>query len=407
MLSQSFSFDANDRLNTDTYDANGNTLIGFGFGQNQPDQYDFENRLVTRHTPSATIYLTYDGDGNRVSKTVVTATNSINTFYVVDELNPSGYAQVLEEHTVINSSSTTLTRAYTYGSDLISQDQWTGAAWTVSFYGYDGHGNVRYLTDTNAAATDTYDYDAFGTLIAHYGATPNNYLYCGEQFDADLGLYYNRARYLNTDSGRFWTKDLFGGIVFDPRTLHQYLYGQSDPVNGQDPTGLVDFTIAGALSAINIDQDNQKRKTDRDIRVYKRTTRNIVCNMGRLGFTSVLAVSGGHHLFPKFAGGARKQILAILSPRVHQMLHDLIYIIARNDPILGELSALGGGANGSTAAWQELLENNPAAQRAAIRVAMRATRIVDKWCGFQYPATLTEELKTVLRNPANYDMDFW
>jgi RHS repeat-associated protein len=109
----------------------------------------------------------------------------------------------------------------------------------VSFYGYYGHGNVRYLSDTNAVVSDTYDYDAFGTLIAQYGSTPNNYLYCGQQFDADLGLYYNRARYLNTDSGRFWTRDFFEGEIEDPLTLSVYLYASASPVNNLDPSGFI------------------------------------------------------------------------------------------------------------------------------------------------------------------------
>jgi YD repeat-containing protein len=192
--SQSFSFDANDRLNSDTYDANGNTLIGSGFNQNQADQYDFENRLITRHANGKTIRITYDGDGNRVSKTVTTATNSLTTYYVVDDLNPSGYAQVLEEHTALNSQPPTLNCAYTYGHTLISQDRFNGAQWVASFYGYDGHNNVRYLTDLAANVTDTYDYDAFGNLISRTSIselpTPNSYLFTGEQYDPDLGLYY-------------------------------------------------------------------------------------------------------------------------------------------------------------------------------------------------------------------------
>jgi RHS repeat-associated protein len=57
----------------------------------------------------------------------------------------------------------------------------------------------------------TYDYDAFGNLIHSTGTTPNNYLFAGEQFDPDLGLYYNRARYLNTANGRFWSMDTYEG----------------------------------------------------------------------------------------------------------------------------------------------------------------------------------------------------
>ena len=124
----------------------------------------------------------------------------------------------------------------------------------MNFYGCDGHGDVCYLTDTNAAVTDTYDYDAFGTLIAHSGTTPNNYLYCGEQFDADLGLYYNRARYLNVDSGRFWTRDQFEGARDEPLSLHKYLYISGDPANASDPNG--NETLFESLGAMFIDQVN-------------------------------------------------------------------------------------------------------------------------------------------------------
>ena len=36
--------------------------------------------------------------------------------------------------------------------------------------------------------TDTYQYDAFGRLIASTGTTSNNFQYSGEQFDGNLGL---------------------------------------------------------------------------------------------------------------------------------------------------------------------------------------------------------------------------
>src|SRR5262249_17675618 len=149
---------------------------------------------------------------------VTIGTNSTTTCYVVDDLNPSGYAQVLEELETRNSEPGTaaLTRVYTYGLSLLSEDQFDGAAWRTSFYGVDGHGSVRYLTDLSGSVTDRYDYDAFGNLIAQTSnsqlPTPNNYLFAGEQFDPDLGLYYLRARYAEPGRGRFWTADTFGGF---------------------------------------------------------------------------------------------------------------------------------------------------------------------------------------------------
>ncbi|PYX53691.1 MAG: hypothetical protein DMG76_24605 [Acidobacteria bacterium] len=94
----------------------------------------------------------------------------------------------------------------------------------------------------------TYDYDAFGNLIRSTGSTPNNYLFAGEQFDPDLGLYYNRARYLNVSTGRFWSADTFEGESNDPLSLHKYLYVAGDPVNGVDPSG------NDCLAVVSLDQ---------------------------------------------------------------------------------------------------------------------------------------------------------
>src|SRR5205823_5745756 len=108
---------------------------------------------------------------------------------------------------------------------------------SLSFVGLDGHNNVRYLTDASANATDTYDYDAFGTLIASVGSTSNTHLFTGEQFDPDLGLYYLRARYHNPDTSRFWTQDSFHGFGTDPASLHKYVYCANNPANAYDPSG--------------------------------------------------------------------------------------------------------------------------------------------------------------------------
>jgi RHS repeat-associated protein len=107
----------------------------------------------------------------------------------------------------------------------------------VSFYGYDGMGNVRQLTNSAGVVTDEYEYDAYGNSFTKSGTTPNNYLYRGEQYDSDLGLYYLRARYYNPNTGRFLSRDPEDGNRFDPASLHKYLYAAGDPVDAFDPTG--------------------------------------------------------------------------------------------------------------------------------------------------------------------------
>ena len=221
IANQSPTFTANDWLTSDTYDTNGNTTVS---GSNNY-QYDALNHLTNAN--GGAILIAYDGDGNRASKKV----GSTTTYYLVDDRNPSGYAQVLEEY-----QGSTLSRVYNYGLALVSQRQASGG--TVSYFGSDGHGSTRFLLNTSGAITDTYAYDAYGTLIASSGTTPNNYLYCCQQWDDNLGLYYNRARYLNPDTGRFWTMDTFAGNNEDPLSLHKYLYCQGDPVMGTDLSGL-------------------------------------------------------------------------------------------------------------------------------------------------------------------------
>ena len=236
LTNQTPTCNTNDWVKTDAYDNNGNTRWTTNGTLQGPYNYDVENRL----TNFGNITITYNGDGQRVKKVV----DSTTTFYLVDSLNPSGYAQVLEELT-----AGVATNFYTFGLDLISQRKPGGV---TNFYGYDGHGSTKFLLTLTGGVSDTYMYDAFGTLISPPGSTTNNYLYCGEQWDPDLGFYYLRARYLSPGTGRFWTMDSYAGNTSDPHSLHKYLYAHADPVNRIDPSGhfsLIEISIVGAINS--------------------------------------------------------------------------------------------------------------------------------------------------------------
>jgi len=144
-----WNYDANDRFTAgDTYDANGNTVSSGGIG----NVYDFENRLVQQ----SGISIVYDGDGNRVSKTVA----GVTTTYLVDDQNPTGYAQVVYE-TVSGSTAPNREQSHTfvYGLEGISNNrQYIVNGQLASgkiYYAYDGHGSVRALTEVNGNVTDT------------------------------------------------------------------------------------------------------------------------------------------------------------------------------------------------------------------------------------------------------------
>jgi len=234
------NYDANDRLATDNYDNNGNTVVNASVS----NVYDFENHLIQH----GSVAIVYDGDGNRVSKTA----GGVTTNYLVDTNSITGYAQVVEE-----LQGGMVVRVYSYGLERISQTQMINNTATVSYYGYDGHGSVRQLFSSTGTVTDTYDYDAFGNLITSTGSTPNNYLFAGEQYDSDLGLYYNRARYLDVRQGRFWGMDTWEGHANEPHSLHKYLYVSANPINWKDRSGHEEADvntqnfISGTINSLN------------------------------------------------------------------------------------------------------------------------------------------------------------
>ena len=242
--SGTFGYNADDQLSTESYDADGNTIATGG----KTFAYDSENHLTSMNGGAVTIV--YDGDGNRVAKAVTTNGVTVTTRYLVDNLNPTGYAQVMDE--VVSGA---VQREYTYGLQRISENQVISGTWTPSFYGYDGFGSVRFLTNAAGTVTDAYEYDAFGNKVASTGTTRNNYLYRGEQYDPDLGLYYLRARYYNSLTGRFLSRDPEAGKPVDPKTLHKYLYAGGDPVNRVDRSGRaalmeVGFIVTDTLEEI-------------------------------------------------------------------------------------------------------------------------------------------------------------
>ena len=251
----SYTYDDNDRLLTEgdiayTYDNNGNLLSRIGPGLEQRFSYNALNQLVhaelTGPQGATTIDYAYDHDGIRVSKTI-DGTDEVK--YLVDANRP--YAQVIEEEWT--SGGLSATTNYVYGHGLVSQS----IDGVNRFYHYDGFHNTRSLTDIDGAVTDSYRYDAYGTLLEQAGNTQNPYLYRGEQFDADIDSYYLRARYYQPGIGRFLNTDSVEGNVSDPMSWHKYLYGKNDPVNSIDPSGntslpdlLGSVALVGTLSGI-------------------------------------------------------------------------------------------------------------------------------------------------------------
>ncbi|QOY86405.1 RHS repeat-associated core domain-containing protein [Paludibaculum fermentans] len=228
------TYDKNDRLTSDTYDANGNTLASGGNGYG----YDFEDRLTRFNGGEVTML--YDGDGNRVARTE----GGVTTRYLVDELTPTGYAQVAEE-----VQMGAVVRRYAHGAQRVSQTQPINGQWVTHYYGYDGlWGSVRQLTDSSGSVSDNYSYDAYGNQVSQGGGTPNLFRYRGEERDSSFNLYRLRARWYDPKVSAFLTSDTFEGYQNLPISLHKYLFAESDPVNKIDPSGHGAFVDTAQMS---------------------------------------------------------------------------------------------------------------------------------------------------------------
>ena len=241
--------------------------------------YDLQNRLAklwdmgsdetdpADDEPLAEYY--YNTAGIRTEKIDYEASPAQLTTYLIDPVNHTGYAQVLEETTYEDdgqSGWTPVSRIqYTIGDDVLAQTTSTySSGWSAGdtkYLLYDGHGSTRQLVGENQAIQQSYNYDAYGTLLqdsaaeSSPGITPQqdtSMLYAGEQYDTSGQMYYNRARYYNPLNGTFNRTDPYAGNTQDPQSLHKYAYCHNNPVNAIDPSGEFSITEVLIVSVIMI-----------------------------------------------------------------------------------------------------------------------------------------------------------
>jgi len=267
----SYTYDDNDRLLTETKDVAGSTTDDRHtvYGYNQTEQtsktvhaglddtgpvvesttstYNLQGRLDAVEidadgdgtTDTTTSYL-YNDAGIRVEQTVNGATSS----YLNDPQNPTGYSQVLEEHT----GGANPDKTYTLALDVVAQTDTSG---TVHFLLTDAQGSTRAIINAGAVLLEAYAYDAYGNALGFDpSAALTTFLYSGEQWDAAIGQQYLRARYYSPQAGRFNRLDPFFGHTHRPQSLHKYAYAHGDPVFHADPSGLL--SIPQFLSVASI-----------------------------------------------------------------------------------------------------------------------------------------------------------
>jgi RHS repeat-associated protein len=204
------------------YDHKGNLTIGL---DSSAYVYDAQNRLT--NAPNTTIK--YDGLNRQVSRTI----GSTTTYSVWDGWN------LIEEYQPGNVT----TAAYLYGATGLISGVTNGQ---FTFYFQDASGSTSHVTEADGSLLEWYRHDLQGKPIFYNSSDQQItasafgvcYLFTGQQWRSELGLYDLRNRFYSPDIGRFLQADPIG--FWGDRT-NLYRHCGNNPVTRWDPFGLQQF----------------------------------------------------------------------------------------------------------------------------------------------------------------------
>jgi RHS repeat-associated protein len=205
------------------YDLNGNAVTKNDSTGITTYAWDFENRLTSVTLPGSggTVSFKYDPFGRRIYK----SSSSTTSIFAYDGDNQ------IEE---VNSSGTVVARYTQTGN--IDEPLALLRSGATSFYHADGLNSVTSLSNAAGSLAQTYTFDSFGKNTSSTGSLTNAFQYTGRESDTETGLYYYRARYYDSATGRFLSED----PVRSPVHTNRYKYVRNSSPNRIDSSGLTD-----------------------------------------------------------------------------------------------------------------------------------------------------------------------
>lgn len=159
--------------------------------------------------------------------------------YYVNDVNTSN-TQVLMTYGRNDSEKA----AYVYGNGRISESDLISGQ--TGDYVYDGRGSV-VQTVTDGVTDLSITYDPFGQIKSGVDKYFVGFAFNGEETNELTGLQFLRARYYDSSTGSFISRDSYLGTVSDVLSQNRYTYANNDPVNNIDPSGHMSSNYAGAM----------------------------------------------------------------------------------------------------------------------------------------------------------------
>jgi RHS repeat-associated protein len=212
------------------YDANGNLISKTDSTGTTQYSWDFENRLRQVTLPNGNVIsYKFDPLGRRIER-VANLVSPLPVYSTTRFVYDGG--EVVRD---LDGNGAKLAD-YLNGPGTDNKLRQTSATATL-YFSQDHLGSTRVLTNSLGAAIAHINYDSFGNS----GSNPlTRYGYTGREFDSDTGLYYYRARWYDSQVGRFISEDPIG---LNGGGTNLYGYVHNNPINSYDPTGLYDIDV--------------------------------------------------------------------------------------------------------------------------------------------------------------------
>ncbi len=210
------------------YDLNGNLVSKVKDGIERKFAWDVRNTLTTIFDGAVEVgRYDYNANLQRVKRD----TASEHVAYVLDE------DFVLNELDASQANHPTK-RRYHYANGPLAVSDISGGT-NTRHLNTDALGSVTDVTSSSGAVSTMRQYDAWGGNRGGTAplASEPKLGYTGHQHDPETGLTYARARYYDSELGRFISRDSHEGTLTDAPSLNRYAYTHGNPLRYVDPDG--------------------------------------------------------------------------------------------------------------------------------------------------------------------------
>ena len=228
-VATNYTYDAENHLlsrgnTTYEWDDNGNLVKKREWNGNTTYEWDYENRLTKVTLPNGTtLENEYDATGMRISESMDHETTYL--FYDFRDLTHH-----FEDLTAEYNSTGARMALFVHGPGIDEPLAVTRGE-TTNYYLHDALGSVTGLA-TASDVSAAYRYEAFGTIHPGFDKF-DRYGFTSREVDPVSSIYYYRARWYDTQLGRFLGKDP-AGFADGPNL---YAYVGDNPANRMDPSG--------------------------------------------------------------------------------------------------------------------------------------------------------------------------